>query len=248
MKARLLIALVCGLLWASPSQAAWSLVNSDAVFLFNGSTSNAINHTAGNLLIAVMGGLGADGITVTSVANTALDTWLQCAPSTRVGANGGWTDIWYVKSTNGSTVDVVTPVISTPTSQGILAVFQYSGQDATAACEAGGAGTENNASTTVTSSSFSPAVAGNLNIAVSLPQSQSGTWTAGSGYALQKNEASSDGEVEDNQSAGSGAQTASIDNSNGASTQLYISIASFKPASGGGGAPSRKRALLGIGQ
>lgn len=184
------------------------------------------SHTAGNSLIALIAWGGS--ATISSISNTASDTFNLCTGTNGATPAGTNYAIYVAHSINGNASDVTTVSLSGSASYRSLIVVEYSGLDTTSTCETAAKGS---GGTTVTTASFSPAASGNLNIALGVPEN-SGNWTAGSGYTIVI-EDSIDRAVQEQLSAASGAQTASMDFTSG-SPQNGLTLASLKPSGGGG--------------
>jgi hypothetical protein len=91
-------------------------------------TSGNQAHTAGNLLVAVFSGQTANN-PISSIANTAGDTWTQ-AGSIFVGtSNTNYLYIYYVPSTLGHATDNVTVTYHASVLQRALTVYEFSGHD-----------------------------------------------------------------------------------------------------------------------
>lgn len=184
---------------------------------------------AGTTLVVCTRG-GASGTTVTSVTDTAGDTFVQAVGSratTVGGAASTFTDIWYCLSSLGNGANAITVNFSVATQFCAVIVNNYTG---VASFEVGANGSSNTVLvTTVASGSFSPAAAGNVNVAAGSQAVGGGTWSAGTGYG---NLTTSGGVTsmanEDDNPAAAGAQTASIGYS--LSSDMCISVASFKPS------------------
>jgi hypothetical protein len=88
-------------------------------------TTPAQSHAAGNLLVAVFSCQLA-GATVSSVANTALDTWTPTT-NTPYPETGGVNDelIYYTLSTHGNASDVVTITFSTTVNYLTATVYEF---------------------------------------------------------------------------------------------------------------------------
>ena len=183
-------------------------------------TTAAMNLSAGNLLVMGIRG-GSSSLTVSSISDTAGNTFTQC-PSA-ISNTSNMTDIWYAKNTIANAANQVTVNYSgSATFQGVIA-SQFVGlntsspQDTSANGHATG--------TSVTSGSFTPAGAGEVAFVVASPSSGA-AWTAGTGYGLQTNSGTSNVQTETGY-IGTGSQTASI--SIVGSNNLDLSVCVFKP-------------------
>lgn len=204
----------------SPS---WILVRSNQ-FDFSAVTgvSAAQAHTAGNLIV-VMTWTVFGNAPVTTITNTALDTWAVCT-----GSQSGTDDvlsIWYAV-TAGHAADKIGVTLSSSKPAGVL-IFEYSGQAASSPFETAASGSATG--TSVTSGSFSPAATGNLNVVSgAVYDGPAGAWTPATDYVNVLNVTSynTQGGHRTN-STPSGAQTASY--TFATSQPLRIAVASFKP-------------------
>jgi hypothetical protein len=89
-------------------------------------TTPAQAHAAGNLLVAVFNCQLA-GATISSVGNTAGDTWTPTTNTPYPEVGGGVNDeiIYYVLSTVGNASDVITITLSAPVSYLTATVFEF---------------------------------------------------------------------------------------------------------------------------
>lgn len=239
MKRRLLTLLIGLLGLATPAQAAFALVNVTTGTGSGGATTiaaTAASVSAGNLLVV---GINHQTSTVTGIADLAGNTFASCAGP----VTGAFVvELWYAANTIANASNVVTVTFAASTAARDIHVLQYSGAATSSPCETSAVGTSGGGA--VTSASFSPAIAGNLNVAAANSNNGASTWTAGAGYTVESQVISGSGEdfaTEDRLSAVSGAQTASITPSSG--NNEAIAVASFKAAAGG----ECRRTLLGVG-
>lgn len=91
--------------------------------------SPATSHTAGNLLVAMIEWNNGGGHTISGIANTAGDTWIQCGTVVTAGSND--IAIYYVKSSLGHASDVVTLTFGAAQIYRAIVVYQISGADTT---------------------------------------------------------------------------------------------------------------------
>ncbi len=196
-------------------------------FFVSSQATSATTHTVGNTLVACVGWEHDPGNEPTvTVTNDALDTWVDTTAQADIAGVHHFR-IFFVKSSNGATNDVVTAHYASGVgaSSRSVAVYEFSGMDTT-----------NTLDSTVTNTGIHASWSSG-----SIPVSQSGTvlvacgrelggssWTVGNGDGL---------------TAGSGnavtyklgvsaatALTATVDDVN------WMGMgASFKPAGGGGG-------------
>jgi hypothetical protein len=110
-------------------------------------SSTACSHLAGSLLVAMS--YHDPGVTISSVANTAGDTWTQ-AGSTLTTLDGSKIDIYYAMNSIGNAADVVTWTYSGAVVYRAFSVLQFSGAATTSAlitAPAGSTGTSTSAAT-----------------------------------------------------------------------------------------------------
>jgi hypothetical protein len=190
--------------------------------------SAAASHAAGHKLVA-MTDISGTGISVTGIANTAGDTWAQCSGSRQNTQFA--TEIWETTgNTNTNATDVTTVTFGSGGSFNRVVVLEVSGVQL-GACETGKIGTATGA-TSVTSASFSPALAGNFNAAIAITNTGP-LLTVGTNYVATPSYASGNPMQEFRANAPSGAQTVSA--STGGTVNWGISVASFKGITTAGG-------------
>lgn len=95
----------------------------------SGLDAAAANHTTGNLLVVNMRPYAPLGQTVTSVTDTAGNTYSHVASAS--GSDFGVEDVWYAKNITGNAANVVRANFSAPVSYVGINVCQYSGCDPT---------------------------------------------------------------------------------------------------------------------
>ena len=220
---------------ASPSWAAITYVSQSSGS--NGSTSSTtiasagLNVTTGNFIVVFIGASDTSHCTVSSVTDTAGNTYHQATGAYKQdNAYDNIGDIWYAYNVTGNASNVVTATISTSTPYAGITQAQFSGVNTTSSVFDVATNGASDSSSTVTSSSFTPAGAGELLFA-GVNVSASYTSTAGSGFTLIS---AGNGNTEYNLSSSSGSQTASFGVSNSGAHAL-ISVAAFLAGSGGGG-------------
>jgi hypothetical protein len=244
MKLRKLLPLLGLLLFSCPAKAAFTRVNISTNQASASNTtiaSTATSFTAGNVGVVMVFGYdagGGSGISVSGVTDTAGNTYVLCKYTDSDSVMAMWSNT----TTLGNASNVVTATFTGGVTNRMIIVVQYTGILTGTGCETNGSAHLNG--TTVTSSSFSPASSGNLNVAFTADPAQndggSGTWTAGGSYTNFQFLASPGGgsgagmqAMDLLAGAASGAQTASQTYS--VSTPLDIIVGSFKPAVGVGG-------------
>lgn len=187
----------------------------------------AKNHPQGSLiLVGLVCNSSLDSIT--SVTNTAADIFIQAVGSKNTGVSGaGLTDIWYAYNSKGNASDIVTGHCSTSTLSTVFAeCYLVAPGNILTPFEVGVIGTASILSSSVTSASFSPALAGNLNFGVISSALGGHTYVAGGSAVLRQTDANNHAD-QDIVSAAAGAQTMSMSISSGTDT-FELSVASFK--------------------
>jgi hypothetical protein len=193
----------------------------------------ALNVTTGNLLVASIRGNDSSATGVSSLTDTASNTWTR---ATSILSNDGIVghELWYCKNATGNASNVVTANFSgVPTYRGIV-VAQYSGVDTSAPLDATATGKTSGAST-VSSGSLSTVQADEVLIAAGTYENTfSLTWTADTGFTI---------DIQDSQTAlmlsrkivSSTQSGITITNTISTSEPQSIVVATFKAAGGGGG-------------
>lgn len=186
-------------------------------------TSTPMNVATGNLLVVGMGN-NANALVV-SVTDTAGNTFFHATGSDV--AFSGTTDFWFAKNTTSSVSDVVTVNLDVTDTADIF-LMQYSGADRTSPFEIGVATTTGVTSTLITSPTFAPASAGNVNVYLT-SESTAGTWTPGGNYVRRADGANAFGMFAERLGAPAGNQVATATISP-ATLNLQLSLASFRAA------------------
>lgn len=232
--------LIAALAWCAPVRAQIARVNETGTTNSSSAsniTAPAISITGGNLIV-VGTSLSSTAVSVSSVTDTALNTFVQ-GTSCLVSTSSERIDIWYAKNVTGNASDAVKVNYSGAVGFQSVSVVQYSGADATSPFEVCAIGS-GLSGTTLTSASFSPAASTNMNYAFAHGPGSSPTFTAGTNYSMIRTNAFFG--AEERLSVPSGAQTAT--ETIGVSAAWQISVASFKAAAAaatGGGSDKRRR-------
>lgn len=186
--------------------------------------------TGGNLLVVLASYYTqGTGQGVGSISDTTGNAFSQCTGALSVDSNNIGTDIWYVKNALADSNNTIVITFTASLTYRSIQVLQFSGVDATSPFEVAANG-QTTPVTTVTSGSFSPAAANNVNVAIGTQAfTSTNNWSAGAGYTFLSSSGSNVNSGSEYQiGASSGAQTASISFTPAGSMQ--ISVASFKEA------------------
>jgi len=221
---RKLLLSVLFLVLSNPAWATIAYVNS-SVFQGSGSAQTslataALNVTTGNLIVVTVS-INSSG-TVSSISDTAGNTYHQATGCYETYSSSNASDIWYAYNVTGNANNVVTVVVSANVNYNAVSQIQYSGALATSAVfQTCGIGETFGSS--LTSSSFNPSVANGVNV-MNEYSAGAGTVSPGANYT----ERAGGWATADYIGAPSGAQTASFTNTS--SIPLILSVASFAPA------------------
>jgi hypothetical protein len=140
-------------------------------------STSATNHTAGKAYAAFIR-IGTPAATVSSVTNTAGDTWTACTPlKTATIGNAQW---WYVISSAGNSNDIVTANFDPISVYASIIVVEITGIDGIDVCSGNTGG--NGAGTSVSASSFSTSYANEVILQGAIWGALSVTATADTGY------------------------------------------------------------------
>ena len=203
--------------------------------------SAAASHTAGNMLaVHVVSGDSAQN--VSSIADTAGNTYTLVASSRIQDAAIGTVETWVAANIAGNASNVVTATYTASVSFRRIIVTQFSGRATTAPAEIGT--TAALSASPITSPSFSPAASGNDNSACAADGTA--TYSAGVNYTIRVSSLGGDTGSETRDNAPAGAQTAAMSFTGGGSA--IMSVASFKVAGGAAQIPPTRLALCGVGQ
>lgn len=206
---------------------SWTPVNSSSGSGGGSSSTvaaSAIAVTAGNTIIVGVGSNIAQS--VLSIADTAGNTYVSAAFQAASGSHN--VEIWFCATAIANASNIVTVTFTAAVTDRDIHVLQYTPPDAVVTCETGATGFSG---TAPTSSSFSPAAAGNLNIAVCGSNNGAATFSASAGYTVEVTThagGSFDTGTADNVNAAAGAQTVTMTPSAG--NVMQMSVASFKAA------------------
>lgn len=212
--------------------ARTNAVSGEGSTSLNTVASSSFTAVAGRCLIALVGTGDPSASVINSIAQGA-NSFVQCSGAYKNSAGaGGCTDIWVCANCAAVSSTAATVTFNNFYTYRSVHIIEISGADTSSPFEVAKNGAASG--TSVTSASFSPASAGNYNVAIGL-QSVSGSnlWSAGSGYTLVLNTGSTvNSESEELVGAAAGSQTASISFSS--SSNMVISVASFKAAAAAG--------------
>jgi hypothetical protein len=149
--------------------------------------ASATSHTAGNLLAVIVGNSksGTSGVTVSSISDTAGNTYTFIDKRTEYNSSSGYTgdiEIWYAKNISGNANNVVTATFSASTEYREISVLQYSGADTSAPYDVSntGTGTSTSQSTAASTTTYADEV-----IVAGYYEAATGTFTAGTNFALR---------------------------------------------------------------
>lgn len=205
------------LIWAllsSISFGAIARVNSTTGTATGGATTiaaTAASHTAGNFLVVWVGQLnGGGGLqNVSSIANTAGDTFTSDATCKVSNGTTDRGEMWWAHNSNGNASDTVTATFAGSVDFRYIVVVQYSGVPTSGAFDVCKTASSFQANP-VTTAAFTPAASGEAVFIGGTEDGGGSTWgTSGSYTAFVTNLGTTTGFAE-NLSAGSGSQTAVI--------------------------------------
>lgn len=129
----LILALCCSQAWGALAVVGTPAVGQNTSGSSVGTiAAAAASHTTGNL-IAVGIRWGVTAVTVTGVADTALNSYTAL---TKYSGTGGW-QWWYAKNITGNAANVVTVTFSATTNFPAVIVYQVSGANATSPVDVG---------------------------------------------------------------------------------------------------------------
>ena len=185
--------------WATVAFVSSSTGNSGGSSVSSQATAS-LSITTGNFIAVIIGWYGTL-TSVSTVTDTAGNTYYQCTGCYSQYNNYPAEDIWYAYNITGNASNVVTVTLNSASQYFIVTQAQYSGVATTSPFQAGSGG--NGTGTTATTGSFNPT---NVGLCIGSPYVASGpALTAGSGYTLRGG-----GAWEDNVSCPSGSQTTSV--------------------------------------
>ncbi len=141
----------------------------------------ALSTTNGNLIVVcIAAGAGGASETVTSVTDTATNTYVQFSGA-KAGTDGGLCDIWYAKNITGNAANVVTANFSATLTLRAIHQLQYSGLNLLTPEDTSAQNANANAGSIV-SSSFTTITANEVIVAFGQQANDGGTWTPDTGY------------------------------------------------------------------
>jgi hypothetical protein len=249
MMKRLILVLVLLLAPIAEASAAIAYVNSTENSNYGGGTTttpsaDAFSVSAGNLIVAAMRFPIITTESVTSVTDTAGNTYQAASGAADTTPGNDRIEIWYAMNTTANASNVITFHMSTGASFWSIVAAQYSGIATSSAFDAAASGEDGLGNTSVTSGAFSTAQADEL-IVGAAQSTGSGTWSAGTGLT---NARVTDGDgiagladkiVSATQSSVTATMTSTVTNSKS------IAVATFKAAAAASGAHNQM--LLGAG-
>ncbi|MGH9970668.1 MAG: hypothetical protein ACREBG_23155 [Pyrinomonadaceae bacterium] len=204
----------------------------------------AANHTGGNHLI-VWVAHGSGTITVSSIADTAGNTYAQVPSALRQVASFGSVDIWRATNITGNASNVVTVTFSATTSFRRIVVHQFSATNSGSMTN-DTASTGTGTGTAMSCTSFTPANANELIIA-GYSTASGTTFTAGTNFTLQTSpntDSRTERWIQTTATATTGAMTET-----GNQQWVGDQAAFIEPAAAGGGTINPTMlALCGVGQ
>jgi hypothetical protein len=164
---------------------AWALVSQgfDDQATSGTSVSKSVSHAAGHLLLVFVR-CKPNNLTVSTIANTAGDTFVSCG-STSVDTSNYRTELFYVANSKGNAADNTTVTMNGTVTDLAIAVLEYSGQATgtpfdKAICGNGASGTA------WAAPSLSPLNANELAVSFAVATT-SFTGTVGTGYTIAGN-------------------------------------------------------------
>lgn len=218
---------------SSKADAAITLINTSKVSDYTGTLASSIalpatSLTTGNFIVVATRWL-PNSSTITSITDTAGNTYVKAIGRTAT-SSGTRVEMWYAYNVTGNASNVVTITPSVNVQYYGVVASQYSGIK-TAAAPLDTTAVGNATGTSVTSASFTTTQAYELIVSSSDFNSSLGpTWTAGTGYTIQAQDASGVETLQDKiVSSIQTSVTASITLST--SRGLSISVATFKGVS-----------------
>mgnify|MGYP001582538628 CR=1 FL=1 len=191
----------------------------------------ATSHTTGNLIVAMVFSNYASSSAVSSIADTAGNTYTFIRKRTIVG---GDIEIWYAKNITGNASNVVTATFTGAVSNRGIMVHQYSGCDTTAPLDQQTDGQATALAQTVTD--IATTTADEVLVAGFVEATTHSTYTAGSGFTKQLAGTSADAYVTYDKivSATGTYPGGTINTVSSSADNTYIGItATFKAAGGG---------------
>jgi hypothetical protein len=211
--------------------------------------ADAISHTTGNALFVGVRWFDVGGsINISSITDTAGNTYVQVGGGKVSGASNEQLDIWYALNITGNASNIVTVNMGSSVQFWGVVVEQWSGI-ATSSADDGVHATDDTTGTTLTSTAFSTSQANTVVFCIAQVANTGQAWTAdtGAGYTLRGND---DDQVLASQSREFTSQqtgvTVSFTSADGTSSK-HMYVSAFKAVGGGGATPSQQLTLLGVG-
>lgn len=173
----------------APTLVAGSAVGTDNSSTSASSISTPAHSNAAGHGLGVFIRIGNGTTTVSSVTDTAGDTFTHATLADAV-QDGSSTYLWYTCNTAGNANNVVTAALSSSVAFNTIQSFEFQNQNPSACYDNASSGTNTTSSFTVTATSFSVS-ASSLVAAVASNNCASGSWTAGTGYTILLNQTAS---------------------------------------------------------
>jgi hypothetical protein len=174
------LALVLVAWFSLPCQAAIAHVSRSAGGQSASSATSATaaqSHTAGNAVIVAV--YFQTAASVSSVANTATDTFARCG--TLFSSGAGNIDIWAAVNSAGNGSDVVTATFNTNATYGAIVAHEFSGLGTSNPCDGSGS-TGSGSSTSISTGTVT--ISGAEDVIVFLGEADADTWNTGGTYAV----------------------------------------------------------------
>ncbi len=221
---------------------AIALVNTDAASDYSGTSSATLNsagqnHTAGNLIVVGLSIYNPTNVySVGTITDTAGNNYVPV--DTEFDAtNTTTTAIYYSKNIIGNASNVISINISGGSVQYWgFCVLQYSGSDTASPYDQTAYG-EAVATTTVTSGTFTTTASNEVLVSVSRSDSTIPTWTAGSGYTIEKLDPAGGGVMMQDKIVSAIQTSVTASATVDSSRNFVIMVATFKATAAAAGTP-----------
>lgn len=189
----------------------------------------ATSLTAGNLIVVGLRATRGSSI-ISSISDTAGNTYSQAGAGTQDAGGGTQLELWYAKNVSGNASNIVTVTLAASIQFIAGVTGQYSGIDTSSPLDTSAVGSAN-PSFSVTSASFTTAQADELIVSFSQVAATGGTWTAGSGYTGRGSDNQKVTFLQDKivSAIQTGVTTSASQTSN---SPISIQVATFKAAGG----------------
>lgn len=200
--------------------------------------------TAGHLIVVAIRYFQGAGETITSVTDTAGNTYQVAPGAVHTDGGGNHIELWYAMNISGHATNVVTANMSATVPYWSLVAAEYSGLATTSAFDAATSGEEVLGGTDVVSGAFSTAQADELIFAGATVNAASGVWSVGTGLTTVRDQDSqnvtaiADKIVSSTQASVTATMTSTL------TTAKMIVVATFKAAAGGGTSTTDGKILI----